>query len=304
MSSPPETDKRGLSALTNQEQGALSTEGFDGPANGALQTEWTVGEDRGSEDKQGPAGSEETDDRRATPEAKTVGEGLVKVGGHEEDTSSSVEGGRRDGESFNGSADTAGTVVESPKKTKKKAGAQAAKGEGENSAKVGTRTLPSTTMSAATIDHDESGEEPLATSLLLSPMSEAPEATVDPLGNATMEARVEKEYGIDLDMSSVSKVVQVASKLKKTTIAVGGWQMEMRNVFQDETSTLRQDLSKLEERVARVEKGRAGSEKVGEFVLRPELVLLKSRVQNVEKVALKMPTGSEIDGRLAVALKG
>ncbi|KAJ3897167.1 hypothetical protein F5879DRAFT_113290 [Lentinula edodes] len=64
------------------------------------------------------------------------------------------------------------------------------------------------------------------------------------------------------------------------------------------------DLSKLEERVARAEKGRAGSEKVGEFVLRPELVLLKSRVQNVEKVALKMPTGSEIDGRLAVALKG
>ncbi|KAJ3924850.1 MAG: hypothetical protein NXY57DRAFT_1079070 [Lentinula lateritia] len=32
--------------------------------------------------------------------------------------------------------------------------------------------------------------------------------------------------------------------------------------------------------------------------------MLKSRVQNVEKVALKMPTGSEIEGRLAVALKG
>ncbi|GAW03166.1 hypothetical protein LENED_004867 [Lentinula edodes] len=290
MSSPPETDKRGLSALTNQEQGALSTEGFDGPANGALQTEWTVGEDRGSEDKQGPAGSEETDDRRATPEAKTVGEGLVKDGGHEEDTSSSVEGGRRVGESFNGSADTAGTVVESPKKTKKKAGAQAApkakartarksevggeKGTSDvkqkprtrgSTASPAARTLPST-MSAATIDHDESGDEPLATSLLLSPMSEAPEATVDPLGNATMEARVEKEYGIDLDMSSVSKVVQVASKLKKTTIAVGGWQMEMRNAFRDGTSTLRQDLSKLEERVARAEKGRAGSEKLGAFV--------------------------------------
>ncbi|KAJ3888746.1 hypothetical protein GG344DRAFT_67705 [Lentinula edodes] len=328
MSSPPETDKQDLSASMNQKQGALSTEGFDCPANGALQTEWTIGEDRGSEDRQGRAGSEETDDRRATPGTKTVGEGLVKDGGHEQDTGPSVEDSRRDGESFNGSADTAGTVVESPKKTKKKAGGQAAPkvraktvrksevgGEkGPSDAKQKPRTRGSTaspaartlasTLSAATMDHDESGDEPLATSLLLSPMSEAPDVIVDSLGNATMEARVEKEYGINLDMSSVSKVVQVASKLKKTAIAVGGWQMEMRNAFRDETSTLRQDLSKLEERVARVEKGQVGSEKAGEFVLRPELVLLKSRVQNVEKVALKMPTGSEIDGRLAVALKG
>ncbi|KAJ3859166.1 hypothetical protein EV359DRAFT_68398, partial [Lentinula novae-zelandiae] len=102
MSSPPETDKQDLAASMNQKQGVLSTEGFDCPANGALRTEWTVGEDRGSEDRQGLDGSEETNDGKATPEMKTVGEGLVKNGGHEQDTGPIGEDGRRDGESFNG----------------------------------------------------------------------------------------------------------------------------------------------------------------------------------------------------------
>ncbi|KAJ3884908.1 hypothetical protein GG344DRAFT_83366 [Lentinula edodes] len=115
-------------------------------------------------------------------------------------------------------------------------------------------------------------------------MSEGLEVIVDSIGNTTMGVRVEKEYGIDLDMTSVLKVVQVASRLKKTTIAVGGWQMEIRNAFRDETSTLHQDLGKLEERVARVEKGQAGSDKAGE--------------------TWEMLTGGDIDGRLALALKG
>ncbi|KAJ3803817.1 hypothetical protein F5876DRAFT_71146, partial [Lentinula aff. lateritia] len=308
MPSPPETDEHDLSASASQQQGVLSTEGLDRPANGTLQTEWTVGEDRGSEDRQGLAGSEETDVRRATPETKTVGEGLVTDGGHGQDSGLSVEDGQRDGESLTGSADNAGTVVELPKRTKKKVGVLAApkakakparksevggeKGPLDMKQKLRTRgstaspaaRLLASTRSAATIDHEDSGDEPLTTSLLLSPMSEGLEVTVDSLGNMTMEVHVEKEFGIDLDMTLVSKVVQVASKLKKMAIAVGGRQMEMRNVFRDETSTLRQDLA-------------------GEVVLRPELVILKRRVQNVEKVALKMPTGSEIEGRLAVALK-
>ncbi|KAJ3895264.1 hypothetical protein GG344DRAFT_73255 [Lentinula edodes] len=328
MPSPPETNEHDLPASASQKQGALATEGLDRPANGTLQTEWTVGEDRGSEDRQGLAGSEESDARRVTPEMKTAREGLAVDGGHEQDTGLSVEDGRRDGESLTESAENGGTVVESPKKTKKKAGVQAApkaKAKPARKSEVGgekgpldmkqkPRTRGSTaspaarplasTRSAATIDLEDSGDEPLTTSLLLSPMSEGLEVTVDSLGNTTMEARVEKEFGIDLDMTSVSKVVQVAGKLKKMAIAVGGRQMEMRNVFRDETSTLRQDLDKLEERVARAESGRSGSDKAGEVVLRPELVMLKSRVQNVEKVALKMPTGSEIEGRLAVALKG
>ncbi|KAJ3915999.1 hypothetical protein F5877DRAFT_69424 [Lentinula edodes] len=259
MTLQPEMDKQDLSALTNQKQRALSTEGFDGPVNGALQTEWTVGEDRGSEDRQGLAGSEDTKVRRATPKTKTMGEGLVK--------------------------DVA-------KKDKEKGwGAGSAKGEGKNSAEVGSGrgdgpigreaktadawidclsgSQNACLNNVSSNDHDESGDKPLATSLLLSPMSEGPEVIVDSLKNATMEAHVEKDYGIDLDMSSVSKVVQVVSKLKKTAIAVGGWQMEMWNVFRDKTSTLCQDLSKLEERVARAEKGQAGSEKAGEFILQP-----------------------------------
>ncbi|KAJ3897894.1 hypothetical protein F5879DRAFT_1072231 [Lentinula edodes] len=183
-------------------------------------------------------------------------------------------------------------LVESPKKMKKKAGVQAKparksevggeKGPLDMKQKPRTRgstaslaaRLLASTRSAATIDHEDSGDEPLTTSLLLSPMSEGLEVTVDSLGNMTMEAHMEKEFGIDLNMTSVAKVVQVASKLKKMAIAVGGQQMEMQNAFRDETSTLHQDLGKLEE------------------------------VQNVEKVALKMPTGSEIEGRLVVALKG
>ncbi|KAJ3861013.1 hypothetical protein EV359DRAFT_66851, partial [Lentinula novae-zelandiae] len=297
MPSPPETNEHDLPASASQKQGALATEGLDRPANGTLQTEWIVGEDRGSEDRQGLAGSEETDARRVTPETKTAREGQVIDGGHEQDTGLSVEDGRRDGESLTESAENGGTVVESPKKTKKKAGVQAApkaKAKPARKSEVGgekgpldmkqkPRTRGSTaspaarplasTRSAATIDHEDSGDEPLTTSLLLSPMSEGLEVTVDSL-------------------------------VKKMAITVGGRQMEMRNAFRDEMSTLRQDLGKLEERVARAESGRSGSDKAGEVVLRPELVMLKSRVQNVEKVALKMPTGSEIEGRLAVALKG
>ncbi|KAJ3809591.1 hypothetical protein F5876DRAFT_77630 [Lentinula aff. lateritia] len=217
MPLPPEMNKQDLSTSTNQKQGALLTEGLDRPANGTLQTVWTVGEDRDSEDRQGLAGSEETDDWRAAPKTKTVGEGLnLRTHG----------------------------LTASP----------------------AARPL-APTISAATMDHDESGDEPLTTSLLLSPMSEGPEVIVDSLGNMTMETRMEKKYGIDLDMTLVSKVVQVASKLKKTTITVGGWQMEMWNAFRDETSTLRQDLGKLEEQVAKAEKGQAGSDKAGEFVL-------------------------------------
>ncbi|KAJ4484993.1 hypothetical protein C8J55DRAFT_559154 [Lentinula edodes] len=114
---------------------------------------------------------------------------------------------------------------------------------------------------------------------------------------------IRDKYGIDLDMSSVSKVIQVASKLKKTAIAVGGRQMEVCSEFRNETTTLRRDMGKLEERVVKAEKGRAGGEKTaGDSVQRQEMVQLKSRVQNLEKVALKLPTGSEIDVRVATAI--
>ncbi|KAJ3867158.1 hypothetical protein EV359DRAFT_78881 [Lentinula novae-zelandiae] len=179
MPSPPETNEHDLPASASQKQGALATEGLDRPANGTLQTEWIVGEDRGLEDQQGLTGSKETDTRRVTPETKTAREGLVINGGHEQDTGLSVEDGRRDGENLTKSAENGGTVVESPKKTKKKAGVQAKPAQksevggekGPWDMKQKPRTRGSTaspaarplasTRSAATIDHEDLGDEPL-----------------------------------------------------------------------------------------------------------------------------------------------
>ncbi|KAJ3809713.1 hypothetical protein F5876DRAFT_66243 [Lentinula aff. lateritia] len=99
-------------------------------------------------------------------------------------------------------------------------------------------------MSAATVDTEELGDEPLTTSLLLFPMSEGPKGIVDPLQNLPMEAQGREG------------VIQVASKLKKTVITVGGQQMEVWTEFWNKTTTLQCDMSKLEEQVVKAEMGR------------------------------------------------
>ncbi|KAJ3878038.1 hypothetical protein F5051DRAFT_503496 [Lentinula edodes] len=332
MPTPPDLNEKGPSAPSNRNHEALSTshdDGMESSVNGELQPEWTIGEEGGTEHRRGMEESKETDERRAVPQVKTVEEGQTKDCGHGSTTGlSTEETGRMVGQNAIGPVVTTGAVAvgESPKKTKKKAGAQAAprakakmtrkselvgeKGPGEIQPKPRTRgstasptARPLTsTMSTVTVDTEESGDEPLTVSLL-SPTSEGPAGIGYPPRNLPMEAQVEKEYGIDLDMSSVSKVIQVASKLKKTAIAVGGRQMEVWSEFRNETTTLRRDMGKLEERVVKAETGRAGGEKIaGDSVQRQEMVQLKSRVQNLEKVALKLPTGSEIDVRVATAI--
>ncbi|KAJ3809279.1 hypothetical protein F5876DRAFT_66584 [Lentinula aff. lateritia] len=98
-------------------------------------------------------------------------------------------------------------------------------------------------------------------------------------------------------------VIQVAGKLKQTAIAVGGQQMEVWTEFWNETATLCHDMGKLEEQIWKAEGGRAGGEKTaGDGFQCQEMVQPMSRVQNLEKVALKLPTGSKIDIRVVAAL--